>query len=333
MSMPPTLIFDKSVLQFLSYDECLELSERYYFVTTPVLIMEIVNDRLKYRKDDKKSVITDSLLSKLKAHRYLMAFLTHSHIELLYTELSTGNRVPMEGKAVRPDIQITSTPGVGKGLYLDLSNESEIYDRWKHSGLNDYEQELSQRCIESLNVKEDDWEKLKEMHDFPEFPQISGEYLETSRAELKMVTTNFCEREDVEGKFENLRLILNSTLSSEDAKTEIIKRWLDEKMPPLKCFSPYSYHCLQVFVAFYIAIENKMKISESRSKQRRKKSKNRIDFSNLMDVLYLLYLPFCQTFTSNDIFLSEFAKIFISSDQNFISGDEIKGSCTNATHQ
>ena len=31
MSMPPTLIFDKSVLQFLSYDECLELSDRYQF--------------------------------------------------------------------------------------------------------------------------------------------------------------------------------------------------------------------------------------------------------------------------------------------------------------
>ena len=331
--MPPTLIFDKSVLQFLSYDECLELSDRYFFITTPVLVMEIVNNRLKYRKDSKQSDITDSLLSKLKAHRHQGAFSTLSHLELLYTELSTDRRVPMEGKAIRPDIQIVSTPGVGKGLYLDLSNESEIFDRWKHSGLNDFEQELSQRCIESLNIQEGDWEKHKEMYEFPEFPQISGEYLETSAPELKMVTKKFCEREDDDGKFENLRLILNSTLSSEDARARIIERWLDEDMPHLKCFSPYSYHCLQVFVAFYIAIENKLKISESKSKQWRKKGKNKIDFSNLMDVLYLLYLPFCQTFTSNDIFLSEFAKIFISPDQNFIPGDEIKKSCENVTHQ
>ncbi len=326
--MPPTLIFDKSVLQLLSFDECLELSDRYFFITTPVLVMEIVNNRLKYRKDSKQSDITDSLLSKLKAHRHQGAFSTLSHLELLYTELSTGRKVPMEGKAVRPDIQITSTPGVGPGLYLDLSNESEVFDRWKHSGLNDFEQELSQRCIESLNVKEDDWEKLKEMHDFPEFPQISGEYLETSMPELKMVTKEFCDREDDEGKFENLRLILNSTLSNEDVRARIIERWLEKEMLHLKCFSPYSYHCLQVFVAFYIAIENKLKISESKSRQWRKKGKNKIDFSNWMDVLYLLYLPFCQTFTSNDIFLSEFAKIFISSEQNFISGDEIKRNCS-----
>ena len=292
--------------------------------------MEIANDQLKYREDDKQSNITDSLLSKLKAHRYQGAFLTHSHLEVLYTELSTGNRVSMEGKAVRADIQITSTPGVGTGLYLNLSNESKTFDRWKHSGLNDFEQEISQRCIDSLNFQEGDWEDHKAMHEFPEFPQISGEYLETSMPELKTVTTDFCEREDVDGKLENLRLILNSTLSDENVKARIIERWLDKRMPHLKCFSPYSYYCLQVFVAFYIAIENKMKISESKSKQRRKKGKNRIDFSNLMDVLYLLYLPFCQTFTSNDDFLCKFAKIFISPEQNFISGDELKRNCSNS---
>ena len=32
MNMPPTLIFDKSVLQFLSYNECLELSDRYFLL-------------------------------------------------------------------------------------------------------------------------------------------------------------------------------------------------------------------------------------------------------------------------------------------------------------
>ena len=329
MNMPPTLIFDKSVLQFLSYDECLKLSERYFFVTTPILLMEIVNDQLKYREDDKQLHVT-SLLSKLKAHRHQGAFLTHSHLELLYTELSTDRRVPMEGKAVRSDIQITSTPGVGTGLYLDLSNESKTFDRWKHSGLNDFEQEISQRCIDSLNFQEGDWEDHKEIHNFPQFPQISGEYLETAMPELKTVTINFCEREDVDGKFENLRLILNSTLSDKDVKTSIIERWLNQDMPHLKYFSPYSYHCLQVFVAFYIAIENKMKISKSKSKQRRKKGKNRIDFSNLMDVLYLLYLPFCQTFTSNDDFLCQFAKIFISPEQNIILGDELKRSCSNS---
>lgn len=329
MNMPPTLIFDKSVLQLLSYDECLELSDRYFFITTPILLMEIVNDQLKYRGDDKQSNITDSLISKLKAHRHQGAFSTDSHLELLYTELSTGRKVPMEGKAVRPDIQRTFTSDLGKGLYLDLSNESNTFDRWRNSGLSDFEQEISQSCIDSLNFQEGDWEKHKEIHGFPKFPRIRGEYLETAIPELKMVTTNFCAREDVDGKFENLRLILNSTLSNEDVRAKIIEIWLDKRMPHLKCFSPYSYYCLQVFVAFYIAIENKMKISESKSKQRRKKGKNKIDFSNLMDVLYLLYLPFCQTFTSNDDFLCEFAKIFISPEQNFISGNKLKRTCSN----
>ena len=329
MKMPPTLIFDKSVLHILSSNECLELSDQYFFVTTPILVMEIANNLLKYEEDNKQSTITKSLISKLNAHGPMYAFLTHSHLELLYTELSTGRRVPMEGKAVRPDMQLISSPELGKGLYLDLSNESAVFDRWKHAGLNDFEKEISQYCIDRLDFQADDWENHKVMHDFPKFPPVSAEYLETDISELKEITTKFCEREDADGKFENLRLILNSTLSDEDVRTTIINRWLYEGMPHLKDFSPYSYHCLQVFVAFYIAIENKMKISKTRSKQRRKKSKNRVDFSNLMDVFYLLYLPFCQTFTSNDDFLRKFAPVFLSPEQNFISGDELKKSCSN----
>lgn len=322
--MPHTLIFDKSVLQFLSYSECLELSHRYFFVTTPILLMEVANDKLKYRADDKQSEITDALISKLNAHKHMGAFLTHSHLELLFTELSTGRQVPMEGKAVRPDIQITADSGYGRGMHLDLSNESATFRRWKRSGLNDYEQAIAQRCIDSLDFKEGDWEEHKVKHEFPEFPQINAGYLETGLSELKKVTTNFCGREDANGKLENLRLILNSTLSDEGIRTTIINRWLDEGMPHLKNFSPYAYYCLQVFVAFYIAVENKLRISKSKAKPRRKKSKNRVDFTNLMDVLYLLYLPFCQTFTSNDDFLCKFATIFISSEQNFIHGDELK---------
>ena len=327
MNMPPTLIFDKSVLQFLSYDECLGISRDYFFVTTPILLMEIVNDKLKYRSDDKH---TDALISKLTAHRSLGAFSTTSHLEILYTELSTGNKVPMEGKAVRPDMQITSVPGFGSGLHLDLSHESETFRRWIHSGLNDFEQDIAQRCVDSLVFQEGDWEEIKEKHEFPEFPQINAGYLETGLSELKTVTTNFCEREDADGKLENLRLILNSTLSDEDVRTAIIKRWLDGGLPHLKDFSPYAYYCLQVFVAFYIAVENKLRISKSKSKSRRKKRKNRVKFSNLMDILYLLYLPFCQTFTSNDNFLCKFATIFISSEQNFIPGSELKKRYSNS---
>lgn len=330
MNMPPTLTFDKSVLQLLSYSECLELSHRYFFVTTPILLMEIVNNQLKYRGDDRQSKITDSLISKLTAHKSLGAFLTLPHLDLLYTELSTDNKVPMDGKAVSSNIQVTYVPGLGKGLYLDKSNESATFHRWKHSGLSEFEQEIAQRCIDSLNFKEGDWEEHKEKHGFPAFPQITAEYLETAVPELKTVTTNFCERTDIDGKFENLRLILNSTLSNEDVKARIIERWLDKEMPHLKHFSPYAYYCLQVFVAFYIAVENNLRISKSKSKQWRKKGKNRVEFSNLMDVLYLLYLPFCQTFTSNDGFLCKFATIFMSPEQNFISGDELKERYSNS---
>ena len=328
--MPPTLIFDKSVLQLLSYSECLELSHQYFFVTTPILLMEVVNDKLKYRGNDKQSEITDALISKLNAHRHMGAFLTHSHIELLYTELSTGCKVPMVGKAVRPDLQIIANSEFGKGIHLDLSNESSTFHRWRHYGLNDFEQEISQRCIDSLDSQASDWEEHKEKHDFPEFPRINAEYLETGLSELKTVTTNFCKREDTVGKLENLRLILNSTLSDEGVRTTIINRWLDEDMPHLRNFSPYAYHCLHVFVAFYIAIENKLKISKSNSKSRRKKGKNRVSFSHLMDILYLLYLPFCQTFTSNDDFLSKFTTIVISPERNFILGDELKKGSSNS---
>ena len=156
MKTPPTLIFDKSVLHILGSNECLELSDQYFFVTTPILVMEIANNLLKYEEDDEQSTITKSLISKLNAHSRMGAFLTHSHLKLLYTELSTGRRVPMEGKAVRPDMQLISSPELGKGLYLDLSKESATFRRWKHAGLNDFDTALSQYCINSLDFQEDD---------------------------------------------------------------------------------------------------------------------------------------------------------------------------------
>ena len=71
------------------------------------------------------------------------------------------------------------------------------------------------------------------------------------------------------------RLILNSTLSSEDARAKIIERWLDEDMPHLKCFSPYSITVFKFLLLFILRSKTELKVSESKSKQRRKKGKNR----------------------------------------------------------
>ena len=46
--------------------------------------------------------------------------------------------------------------------------------------------------------------------------------------------------------------------------------------------------------------------------------------SHKIDVAYLYYLPFCKIFTSNDKLHKALAPLFLTSDQSFVSGEELK---------
>ena len=120
----------------------------------------------------------------------------------------------------------------------------------------------------------------------------------------------FCDTVDLQQQSANFEFLLDEAdlLGISDV---IRDRWFECGMPPLKEFAPYAYYCLTVFTAFYTAIANGL-IGSRVSR---------------VALEYLLYLPFCQVFCSNDPFHKQFASLFlgdIRKQQDFVDSTELK---------
>ena len=74
-------------------------------------------------------------------------------------------------------------------------------------------------------------------------------------------------------------------------------------------FAPYSFFCLRIKLLFNICLLNN--IINTRP-------------TNLLDLEYLYYLPFCQVFVSDDKFHRQLAPHLLTEDQRFVTGQELK---------
>ena len=91
---------------------------------------------------------------------------------------------------------------------------------------------------------------------------------------------------------------------------KIVRKWKAEGGPPFHEFAPYTAHVLTVDAFFYIAVSAHL-ISRDRP-------------SNRIDMAYLYYLPFCMVFVSSDSLHEKTVPLFLSSDQAFVHGRELK---------
>ncbi len=182
--------------------------------------------------------------------------------------------------------------------------EKEVLRCWKAGEYVAAKQVLSKRCRSS--TRSIDLEKLRKDYNFPSV---------TSFAELKSATIAFCDTTDPQQQAANLEFLLEEADLMNIAEP-IRERWLECGKPPLKEFAPYAYYCLTVFTAFYTTIANGL-----------------IDTpTNRVALEYLLYLPFCQVFCSDDLFHKQLAPIFlgdIRKQQDFMDSSELKQDLNN----
>jgi hypothetical protein len=106
----------------------------------------------------------------------------------------------------------------------------------------------------------------------------------------------------------HLGILLDDLGYNERDKSTLVGRWRHFGMPDLRTYAPYTAYCIRVFQAFYFGISQNLISTKS---------------TNRIDIEYILYLPFCRAFTSQDAFLRDFAPHFMR-DQTFIFGQELK---------
>ena len=185
-----------------------------------------------------------------------------------------------------------------KELPLAPHPEKEVLRCWKSGEYATTKQVLSERFRSS--TRPIDLDKLRKDYNFPSV---------TSLTELKSATLAFCENTAPHQQSANFEFLLDEADLMNIAEP-IRNRWYECDKPSLRDYAPYAYYCLTVFVAFYTAIANGL-----------------IDPNiDRVSLEYLLYLPFCQVFCSDDSFHKQFAPLFlgdIRKQQDFVNSLEL----------
>jgi hypothetical protein len=293
----PSLLLDKSAFESLSRDEHLFLFGHYVRVLPPVLVVEVIAD---LTKEDPSAKSPEALVARLAGKFVGSGPPLHvGHTLLLRNDLLAADIV-MDGRCYPAGAILVPDRGHGPGMFVDVSPTNEAIFRWGHGEFRDSEREIAQA-----------WRDAK----IP-FPQSE---LEASLARRGVVIPMFKDLEVVNAwvaaTLENHELsalwldwlMVKGNLSAA-ARVGVGERWLRERKS-LAEFSPYGHHCMKVDLTFMAA--NQSRLIPDRP-------------TNLIDVQYLYYTPFCNSFVSNDRVHRALAPPLLRADQDFADSETLR---------
>lgn len=135
-----------------------------------------------------------------------------------------------------------------------------------------------------------------------------------SREELIKWTKELTSNKNPEYFLSVVRGLLNN-FKFQKFENQIYKRWHDDGLPSLNTFAPYAFYYSWVLQAY--SYGTAFELFSTRS-------------TNLLDIQYVFYLPFCYMFVTNDSFQRDFANLFATS-QTTVNGGDFKTDLENIT--
>ena len=90
----------------------------------------------------------------------------------------------------------------------------------------------------------------------------------------------------------------------------VVSEWIQKRRPPLRDHLPYFVFMLMINIFFCLVLPTQLL--------------SNVKPSHKIDLAYLYYLPFCSVFTSKDNFHADIVPLFLSSEQTFVNGTELK---------
>lgn len=293
--MGPILLFDKSTLQSLSVDESVWLDTFYFPCITPLFFVETLAD---LEKEIQKGRSPEDVVGNLAEKTPLGGGINVHHHTLSTNELlgrgfelrhvpvvAGGNAVPMRGG--------------GQAVVFGPPPETEARARWQKREFLEVERKFAQNWRNALSNL--DLESV-----FRRGREVTKRF-----GRPKDLAAAKALAEEIMGKRDSrhVREILSSIRPERLGRT-VVERWHARGSPPIKTFAPFTAHVFLVDLVFCIALGADL-IGRERP-------------SNVIDVAYLYYLPFCMAFTSNDALHQRLAPLFLDNDQVFIPGQELK---------
>ena len=298
MSQGPILIFDKSTLQSLNIDEACWLGNFFLTNITPLFYIETLADLEKEIMDGRTP---EQVVGNIAKKTPIMGSFPNVHHSRLCTTDLLGGDVEMQG---RPIIEhaIPVTTGDKTGIFFREAPETEALKRWQRGEFLDLERQAACIWRQSLTNLDLDTPTHNLQKLFPTIGEAK------TLTDVKTSIDEFVN--DESRKAETIWLILGLLGTPKDSHADILQRWKAEGRPRLPLFAPYATHVFTVDLFFYLSIAAGL-ISRERP-------------SNKIDLAYLYYLPFCMVFTSNDNLHARTVPLFLSQDQSFLNGSDLK---------
>ena len=291
--MGPAILVDKSIFQSLSKDEIQYLRKYYNIVFCPTLFYEILGDLKKYDNEELSKKEVNKVAYKIHGPN---AYFTTDFRTLILAEL-LGNNIDMNRKPILTGGREIDIGKGKKGIFFEEQPEFIALRRWLEGKYSEAEKLYAtnwRNCIDATDLN---------------IAKINAKYFRKTKSlkELKEYIPVIIE--DQNNQFELLQFLLKIIGSDINIRNKVCERWLASNMPKIKDFALYAYYCLSVYMNFYVGIAQNHLGTRA---------------SNVIDLEYVLYLPFCKVFTSSDIFLMSFSKEFLAEEQDFVWGFDLK---------
>lgn len=290
--MGPAILIDKSTFQSLSKDEVFYLQIHYNVVYCPTIFYEILGDLTKHKDIESSRKEVAKLSYKING---LDTCFTTDFRTLLTAELF-GHNITMDGRPILSGGKEVVDAEGNRGMFFDESPEYVALRKWTDGEFTEAEKQHSENWRNSIQDIDLDIAKA------------NSKYIKVKKiTDLKKCTHELLD--DPDNQLFLLQFILSQTGLNSGYRNQICDQWLKNGMPNITEFAPYCYYFLTVSMAFYIGIANNLISNKA---------------TNLIDLEYIYYLPFCKLFSSTDKFLKTFSPLFIIEGQRFVWGNDLK---------
>lgn len=296
--MGPILLLDKSTFQSLSRDELITLRSHFMEVLPPILVHEIIGD---LAREVDEGAPTDDKVAELATKFGGSGPAATWDYRTLCIQSLDGNDVPMDGRIpAKTAMPVPDPESGGYGLFVDLAPENHALLRWARGQFTEDERERAtqwQAEAKELSV-EPLQEALTARHII--FPRCSN-VTEAVHAADELLHTSA-----LQGTF--IEWILEAVEAPERWRQSVRTRWRLRRQF-LDRFAPYAHYCVRALLTFTIARHFQLVTQRP---------------TDLRDMQYLYYAPFCMAFCSNDRLHKALAPQVLRPDQMFVAGESLK---------
>jgi hypothetical protein len=294
MEGPPTIL-DKSTFQALSFADLAEFRNYFLENVTPVLILEILGDLAKQYRD---GTVPEAKVTELAAKFGIGEWLNEDRAFICVNTL-LGTPIPLTGKVV-PAYATIVDEEEGSAAIIEEGPLNHLVRRLATGKATEADRQLAARWRAGSRGL-----SLSGLNDFVNQHRIIvprvGNPAEAVDAARGLADT---------ATLQNLWLawLIETLAVNARTESEIVVRWRT-RGGLLRSFAPYAHYCLHAQLSLFVAWRSNVVKWKP---------------TNLLDLEYLYYLPFCSVFVSEDKLHCALAPPLMRPDQAFVKMNDFK---------